>query len=133
MYTMDFSDVYDLIKEGDYNVIVENAEVLTSQTGKEYIKITLKTLDKGRLIFHNIWKNAETNTYNPRNFNLIGKALKLVDKKQYPTLQAILEDFKGKTCTVTIKHNEYNGKTYANVSNFKELETTFGQFKELPF
>lgn len=62
---------YDLIPEGDYEVILENAEITTSKNGAEYISCCYRIREdveqgcQGRLIFENIYKDKN----NPELFD----------------------------------------------------------------
>lgn len=149
MFKMDFNDCqsFDLLPEGDYEVIIEDAKVALTQAGKEHIQLTLKVRDDiatqkygKRLIFHKLWKRLETNNYSLQEFNSIGKACKLLNGKEYKTLNELLDDYKGKNCKVTIKHHEYNGKTYESITKWdvSGFDAPFGTFpeannEEIPF
>ena len=48
------------------------------------------------------------------------RPIKIENGKQYNTLDEMLKDFIGKTCKVSIKHEEYNGYTNANVKKWEQ-------------
>ena len=56
--------------------------------------------------------------------NTVGKALQIPNGKEYPNLETLLADFVGKHCKVKIKHEEYNGYSYARVVQWQQSKLT---------
>lgn len=71
---------YELLKEGEYEVVIEKIEKRTTPSGKEKLSITYRVRDdieqqyKNRVLFEDIWKEtANPEYYNRRRLNqLIG-------------------------------------------------------------
>lgn len=78
---------------------------------------------KNSYIFHTLWKRKEpteadkqVNGYGFGQVMALGKAAGLPDGKEYDSLQQFCEELVSKPLRVTIKHEEYNGKTQERVS-----------------
>lgn len=128
MYKMDTNDVQQgrIKPKGYYEVMIDNAYEEPSKTGgNSYVKIVLKVREdveqayKNGLIFVNMYRSKETGEFNFRIFNAIGKACDMQNGKEYNTLAEFLEDFRGRSCKIKLGHNEYNGKTYEQVDEWK--------------
>ena len=111
-----------LVPEGKYEVIVSKAFEDQAKSGTGFINLHLVIRNdivgqpqQNRYIFGSIWQSKDTGQYNAGMLNAVAKALKIENGKRYNSMEELLNDFKGKTCKVTIKHEEYNGYTNANV------------------
>lgn len=78
---------------------------------------------KNAYIFHTLWKRKEpteadkqVNGYGFGQVMALGKAAGLPDGKEYDSLQQFCEELVSKPLRVTLKHEEYNGKTQERVS-----------------
>lgn len=115
------------VPEGSYEVIVLKAFEDTAKSGTGFINLHLVirndiTVQKqqNRYIFGSIWQSKETGQYNAGMLNAVAKALKIENGKRYNNLQELLSDFVGKTCKVTVKHEEYNGKINVRVNKWEQ-------------
>lgn len=127
MSILDFSTFedksFELIPEGDYNVIIDSAEEGESKSGNRILKMKLKITDgecKGRLLFENLLLSGN-DTAIKITVNKIGSILKL-NKKPLG-----LDDFSslvGLECAAKVKiqkNEEYGDK---NVISFYKQKTT---------
>lgn len=146
MFKIDYDDCqsYEILPEGEYEVIIQDVKVAQTMQGKEHIQFVLKIRDDvagqkygGRLIFHKVWKRKDSGQYPTTEFNSIGKACKLLNGKEYSSMEQLFNDYKNRNCKVKIKHTEYNGNTYETISKWEvsNLDAPFGTFpqQELPF
>lgn len=115
-----------IIPEGTYEVIVAKAFEDTAKSGTMFINLHLVVRNdvvvqqhQNRYIFGSIWQSKETGQYNAGMLNAVAKALRIENGKRYNSMEELLNDFKGKTCKVTVKHEEYNGKINARVSRWE--------------
>lgn len=123
-FKIDYNEAFmnSLIKNGDYEIVINKCFENASPGGSMYIEFDLIVRNdfeqeyKNKHIFHKVWQNKETFTYNPKSLNTIARACKLTDGKNYNELSELLDDFIGKFAKVNIKveESEYNGKTYVN-------------------
>lgn len=115
-----------IIPEGKYEVIVAKAFEDAAKSGTMFINLHLVVRNdiagqsqQNRYIFGSIWQSKETGQYHPGMLNAVAKALKIENGKRYNSLEELLDDFRGKTCKVTVKHEEYNGNTNARVKSWE--------------
>ena len=82
--------------------------------------------NKNSHIFHKVWRTKATDEYNPKTFNVIGKAAQLPNKKTYNTMEELFADFEGRPVRVRVKNEKSQGNdgiTYDNL-NIKMWEKT---------
>ncbi|MCR2045513.1 DUF669 domain-containing protein [Anaerosalibacter massiliensis] len=128
---------FGLIEEGEYEVIVAKAFEDAAKSGTMFINLHLVVRNdvdqkyQNKYIFASIWQSKETNQYHAGMLNTVAKALRIENGKRYNSLEELLNDFRGKTARVTVKHEEYNGKTNARVKGWEpsKFETCNHQFK----
>ncbi len=114
--------------EGDYEVIIDTAEVTRTQSGKDKINIVyvirndVQQAYQNGLIFDSIWKKKNPNEddqsiggYNFANLMAIANAAKLPDGKEYADLNALLAELVGKPLRVHLYHDDYNDKWYEKI------------------
>lgn len=115
--------------EGDYECIIQNIEERTNKNNKTWLNIAMVIRNdiqqnyKNAYIFHTLWKRKEpteadkqVNGYGFGQVMALGKAAGLPDGKEYDSLQQFCEELVSKPLRVTLKHEEYNGKTQERVS-----------------
>lgn len=120
-----------IIPEGKYEVIVAKAFEDAAKSGTMFINLHLVVRNdivgqpqQNRYIFGSIWQSKETGQYNAGMLNAVAKALKIENGKKYSSLDELLNDFIGKTCKVTVKHEEYNGSTNARIKGWEQSNYT---------
>lgn len=132
MFTINHDEAMDmgLIEEGEYEVVVAKAFEDVSKNGSVFINLHLVVRNdidqkyKNKYIFASIWQSKETGQYHPGMINTVAKALRIENGKRFNTLQELLDDFLYKTARVTVKHEEYNGRTNARVQSWEQSKFT---------
>ncbi|SHF14016.1 Protein of unknown function [Tissierella praeacuta DSM 18095] len=140
MFTINHDEAMDtsVIEEGIYEVLVVKAFEDVSKNGSIFINLHLVVRNdvdqkyKNKYIFASIWQNKETGQYHSGMINTVAKSLKIENGKRFNSLQELLDDFLNKTARVTVKHEEYNGKTYERVQSWEpsRFNTCNHVFKE---
>lgn len=126
-FNLDFNDVFEgsgRIADGEYEIVIGRCSEGATPGGAEYIEFDLiirndvDQAHKNQHIFHKVWKAKDTNKYNMKTFNTIGKACQLQNGKTYKSLNELLDDYVYKTALVNVKNedSEYNGKSYTNTN-----------------
>ena len=123
--------------EGDYEVIIDTAEVTRTQSGKDKINVVyvirndVQQAYQNGLIFESIWKKKEPNEddqsiggYNFGQLMAIANAAKLPDGKEYADLGAFLAELKGKPLRVHLYHDDYNDKWYEKIDRHEPTTLT---------
>lgn len=132
--TTDFS----VIPEGRYEVLIKNAEEKQSFSGNHKLNFSFVIRNdvqqecKNRILFFEIWKKKQPNQQDIQvqgyNFNqlmnLVKNAGGIPDGTHFETVQDLCKVLVGKCLKVTVKHEEYNGKTNAKIDQFYGLEPT---------
>lgn len=115
--------------EGDYECLIQSIEEHITRNGATGLNVAMVIRNdvqqnyKNAYIFHTLWKRKEpteadkqVNGYGFGQVMALGKASGLPDGKEYDSLHQFCEELVGKPLSVTIKHEEYNGKTQERVS-----------------
>lgn len=115
--------------EGDYEVLIVKAEERQTKNGKLGLNISMVIRNdveqgyKNDFIFHTLWNRREptradmqVNGYGFGQVMALGKAAQLPDGKDYPDLQAFLQDLLGKPVRVHLVHDTYNNTERESVS-----------------
>lgn len=123
--------------EGDYEVIIDTAEVTRTQSGKDKINIVyvirndVQQAYQNGLIFDSIWKKKKPNEddqsiggYNFGQLMAIADAAKLPDGKEYAGLDDFLAELKGKPLRVHLYHDDYNDKWYEKIDRHEPTTLT---------
>jgi hypothetical protein len=123
--------------EGDYEVIIDTAEVTRTQSGKDKINIVyvirndVQQAYQNGLIFDSIWKKKEPNEddqsiggFNFGQLMAIANAAKLPDGKEYAGLDDFLAELKGKPLRVHLYHDDYNDKWYEKIDRHEPTTLT---------
>lgn len=133
---------FKLKPEGDYEVVIDNAEVATTRNGKENIRLVYVIRDdvnqkyQNGLIFHSIWKKSQgyqndsdmsIGGFNYAQLMTVVKAARLPDGKEYATLDELLGELKGKLLRVHLFHDDFNDKYYEKVD--RHMPTEYPQNK----
>lgn len=115
-----------LVAEGEYEVVVFKAFEDAARSGTQFINLHLiirNDIDqkhKNQWLFGSIWQSKETGEYHQGMLNGVARALKIENGKTFNTLEELTNEFVGKTARVTVKHEEYNGKTNARVNRWEQ-------------
>ena len=131
--------------EGDYEVIIDAAEVTRTQSGKDKINIVyvirndVQQKYQNGLIFHSVWKKKEPNEddmqiggYNFGQLMAIASAAKLPDNQEFAGLDDFLKALCGKAMRVHLYHDGYNDKYYEKIDLHQPTEYPEIKHKEKP-
>ncbi len=145
-FSTDYSEVkggYELIPEGEYEVVIRNIEEKTTEKGSVGLNLSLVVRNdieqncKDRYIFHTLWKRKEPTQadmqvqgYSFNQLMHLAKAVNLPSGKSYETVQQLCADMLKRPLRVTVVHGEWNGKVraevkYTNASNFPDCKHVF--------
>lgn len=137
------SEGFVLKPEGDYEVIIESAEIKTFPSGStaigfQYvIRNDVKQEFQNGKIFHNVWKKKEPNEddlavdgFNFGQLMAISDAAALPDGQEYDSLADFLAALSGKPIKVHLYHDDYNDKYYEKID--LHMKTDFPQVKHKP-
>ncbi|NBI05785.1 DUF669 domain-containing protein [Senegalia massiliensis] len=127
-FEVDHDDVFEggLIDEGVYEVVVGQAYEDAAKTGTQFINLHLIVRNdieqkfQNKYIFASIWQSKQTGEYHKGMLNSVAKALQVPNGKKFNSLEELLNEFKGRTARVTVKHEEYNDNTNARVKNWDQ-------------
>ena len=124
---------YDLIPEGDYEVIIKNAEERTTRDGRNYLNLWLVIRNdveqkyQNRIISHTLWKRKEPTSadlqvqgYGFDMIMILAKSAKLPNGKRYETISDLCKDLKNHTLLVSVEHDDYNGQVREKVIYISE-------------
>lgn len=131
-FKADFSKAQEggnsLKPEGNYEVVIDTAEVARTQSGKEKINIVyvirndVNQACQNGLIFDSIWKKKEPNPddqsvdgFNFGQLMAVAGAAKLQSGKEYANLGEFLAELVGKPLLVHLYHDDYNDKMYEKI------------------
>lgn len=130
------SEGSSLKPEGDYEILIESAEVKTLPSGTPTISFRYVIRNdvgqgyKNGKIFHNVWKKKEPNEddlsvdgFNFGQLMAIAKAAALPDGQDYASLADFLAALIGKPMRVHLFHRQgNNGNTYENIDHHYQTE-----------
>ncbi|MCH5205672.1 MAG: DUF669 domain-containing protein [Oscillospiraceae bacterium] len=136
------SEGFILKPEGDYEVIIEGAEIRTLQSGAQKIgfKYVIRNDVEQRFqngkIFDDVWKKKDPNAddlavdgFNFGQLMAIASAARLPDGQDYETLAEFLAALTGKPMKVHLYHDDYNDKYYEKVD--RHYPTDFPEVKHI--
>lgn len=133
---------FSLKPEGDYEVVIDTAEIDVNKNGKEYIKLVYVIRNdvtqnyQNGLIFHSIWKKSDDKQndddrsiggFNFGQLMAVVEAANLPDGKEYATLDDLLSELVGKSIKVHLYHDDYNDKWYEKID--RHMPTDFPKVK----
>jgi hypothetical protein len=145
-----FTNTSGLIKEGEYEVILEKAEIKKLLSGKEKIGIQFRIRTdveqegKNRIIFEDIWKEKDNpQFFNRRRLNLLLATQKIENGKTFDTIAELLKFLTGSMLVVkvAVEHDEYRNEevnkiVYYRSSKAKPQEVAkpkIAKDEDLPF
>jgi len=111
---------------GEYEVMISDTEVRTSDKGTKYISMAMTIRDDvpeqrpyaGRRVFHRLSFTEKTEGI-VHGFH---KALGTPPGMEFKSLEEMAKYFLGKTLRVKVGQREYNGKTVNEVTSVKESQ-----------
>lgn len=121
------SDFGELIPVNDYVVRVEKSEYVKASTGSPMVKLTLAIVGgpyDGRYLWTNLVSKPGSEG-SRKMFAVNVRALGLTDEwllSNKPSLPQVAEVLKGRSCKITVAHEDYQGSKRAQVKNMKRLD-----------
>lgn len=143
------NDDYEVLPEGDYEVVIRNIEERITKKGATGLNLSLVIRNdveqnyKNRYIFHTLWKRKEPTAADKQvqgySFNQVmrlAKSAGLPSGKTYETLQDMCRDLMHRPLKITLEHREFNGKTqedvkYVNATAFPDCKHVFKESKKV--
>lgn len=106
---------FTLIPEGQYPALVISATEGESKEKKTpFIKVKYEILE-GEFAGKNIYDNF---FFSEASLWRLNNALAIMGVEITDDMDVTESTFNGRTCLITVKHKEYNGKVYANVGKY---------------
>lgn len=142
-------DDFNILPEGDYEVIIRNIEERTTKKGATGLNLSLVVRNdveqkfKDRYIFYTIWKRKEPTDadkqvqgYGYNQIMKLARSAKLPNGKAYESVMDMCRDLMRRTLKVTLEHREWNGKQQENVkcvnaSEYPECKHVFKERKQI--
>lgn len=122
------NDDFDILPEGDYEVIIRNIEERTTKNGATGLNLSLVVRNdidqkfKDRYMFYTLWKRKEPTDadkqvqgYSYDQIMRLAKSAKLPNGKAYESVMEMCKDLMHRTLKVFLEHREWNGKQQENV------------------
>lgn len=143
------NDDFDILPEGDYEVVIRNIEERTTKNGATGLNLSLVVRNdidqkfKDRYIFYTLWKRKEPTDadkqvqgYGYNQIMRLAKSAKLPNGKAYESVMDMCRDLMRRTLKVTLEHREWNGKQqenvkYVNESAYPECKHVFKEKKQV--
>lgn len=128
-YQYNASDSSNLIKEGDYEVIIEKMEVRTTSNGKNklYVQYRIRTdveqLYANKCVFEDIWEEKENpGVFNRKRINKILGTQNVKDGQEFEDINAIIDFLEGAQLIVhvIIDFNDYRGEDINAINYYKK-------------
>lgn len=116
---------FESLSPGTYEMIIENAMEQVLDNGKE--KISLRYAVRNDVDqpsqnvkqFDSIWMAKDGSGYVAWQLQRLAKASQIPNGKVFSSLEEFLDTLIGRPIKVTVGENEYNGKTYINVTDIQ--------------
>jgi hypothetical protein len=127
-YTYDKNSAYGLIKAGEYEVMIQEATIKTTPSGKEKISLKYKIREdveqesKGRIIFEDIWKEKDNpQFFNRKRLNLLLRTQDIENGKTYEAITDLLTDLAGSylILKITVEMDDYRGEEVNRVIYYR--------------
>lgn len=116
---------YDIVPTGKYNVRVKEWEFKESRKKKtpgiEFIFEIMSGKSKGRLLWHTFYLT-------PKNMPYLFKDMYTITAFRFSKPSELRTyDFGSLPISVTVVHEDYDGKNYAKINNFLPVDNTISQ------
>ena len=121
---------FNIVPEGEYEVIITKAEEAVTKSGKQNISIVftirndVEQVCKNRLLFLQMWKkkapdddDLQVDGYNYNQLKTLLDACRITDT-DFETVADFCKALVGRCVIVSVYHEEYNGKKYAKIYGF---------------
>lgn len=135
-FTYDKKEEFELIDEGNYEVIIQKVAEKQLPSGARKISFQFKIRDdveqnfKNRVLFDDVWKNKETGVYNMARINKILRTQEdLEDGHIFTSVDELSSYLTDKRCIVHVikEFSDYSQKDENKIQYFVPSKIPFGQ------
>lgn len=119
---------FEVIPEGDYEVMTKTVDYNTTNGGTLYIDIPMVIRNdveqecKNQHIWHAVWKKKDPSEddlacegFSYAGINQMLNAVNAPEDAEYAKIEDCFADMSYKPVHITVEHQEYNGKTQARI------------------
>ena len=130
-YKYDASDASGLVKEGDYEAIIERMEVKTIPSGKNKLSVAFRIRDdvdqayKNKWMFKDIWAEKDNpEVFNRKQINQLLGTQKIADGTEFASINEIIKFLENAPLIIHIgiEFDEWRGEDVNTVSYFKKTK-----------
>ena len=128
-YKYDANDANGLIKENDYEAVIERMEVKTIPTGKNKLSVMFRIRNDieqpygNKVMFEDIWPEKDNpDVFNRRRINQLLGTQQVKDGTEFETINDIIRFLEGATLIihVAIEFDNWRGEDVNTVSYYKK-------------
>lgn len=132
-------DANTLIKEGEYEVVIERMTEGETPNGKRKIDVMFRIRDIegqvhiNRVLFDTIWKERETEFYNRRRINMLLGTQDFEDGKTFNSIRELIDEMLGSflRIKVVIAHDDYRDKDVNKIQYYMSSQHKPKQVKKV--
>ena len=130
-YKYDASDASGLVKEGDYEALIERMEVKTIPSGKNKLSVAFRIRDdvdqsyKNKWMFKDIWAEKDNpEVFNRKQINQLLGTQKIEDGTEFASINEIIKFLENAPLIihVSIEFDDYRGEDVNTISYFKKTK-----------
>lgn len=130
-YKYDASDANGLVKEGDYEAIIERMEVKTIPSGKNKLSVAFRIRDdvdqayKNKWMFKDIWAEKDNpEVFNRKQINQLLGTQEIKDGTEFASINEIIKFLENSTLIihVSIEFDEWRGEDVNTISYYKKTK-----------
>lgn len=130
-YKYDASDVSSLVKEGDYEVLIERMEVKTIPSGKNKLSIMYRIRNDvnqpygNKAMFEDIWEMKDTpGVFNRKRINQLLGTQPIEDGQEFESINDIIKFLENAPLIIhiSIDFDNYRGEDVNSVSYYKKTK-----------
>lgn len=131
-YKFDKSDALGgLVKEGDYEAIIERMEVKTIPSGKNKLSVAFRIRDdvdqnyKNKWMFKDIWEEKDNQgVFNRKQINQLLGTQKIDDGQEFESINDVIKFLENAPLIihVSIEFDDYRGEDVNTISYFKKTK-----------
>lgn len=123
---------YELLKEGDYECVIEGIEKRTTPNGKNKLSLKYRVRSdveqegKNRVIFEDIWTETQNpQFYNRKRINQLLGTQEIVDGTTFENIDDVISFLLGDylVCVISKGYDEYSQKDVNRVKFYKSSKT----------
>lgn len=123
-------DKYELIKEGEYEVTLEQILEATTMSGKKKLDIVFRIREDveqehhNRVVFEAIWQEKETSFYNRKRLNQLLGTQEVKDGTTFNSIQDIIETLKNAKLRVKliVAFDDYKKQDVNKIAFYKSTQ-----------